>query len=47
MSHYVSYNQLSSPYQAFLGALSATSEPKSFREASKDSRWVDAMSVEI
>ncbi|XP_075107011.1 uncharacterized protein LOC107785239 [Nicotiana tabacum] len=47
ISNYVGYNTLSSTYQVSLAAYSAILEPKSFSEASRDPKWIDAMQSEI
>ena len=43
----ISYDNFSSPHRAFTLALSVTSEPKSYLEASRDPRWQATMNVEI
>ncbi|KAJ0459040.1 putative RNA-directed DNA polymerase [Helianthus annuus] len=43
----VSYNCLSAENYCFTSKLNKLSEPSSFGEASKDSRWVDAMNLEM
>ncbi|KAJ0808240.1 putative RNA-directed DNA polymerase [Helianthus annuus] len=43
----VSYNCLSAENCCFASKLNKLSEPCSFNEASKDSRWVDAMNLEM
>ncbi|XP_075074561.1 uncharacterized protein LOC142162144 [Nicotiana tabacum] len=47
LADYVAYDQLSSAYKASLVAFSAIVEPKSFSEASRDPKWVEAMQAEI
>ena len=47
VSNHVSYNLLSTSYDAALSAYSSFSEPKSFTEASSHPQWVDAMKAEI
>lgn len=44
---YVSCARLSICYQAYLSVFSSIVEPKSFQEASKDRRCVEAMQEEI
>ena len=43
----ISYDNFSSPHKAFTLALSVTSEPKSYLEASRDPRWQATMNAEI
>ena len=43
----ISYDNFSSPHRAFTLALSVTSEPKSYLEASRDPRWQATMNAEI
>ncbi|XP_016440272.1 uncharacterized protein LOC107766073 [Nicotiana tabacum] len=47
ISQYVSYDHLSTPYQAYLTTISTEVEPGSFLEASQDVRWVETMQNEI
>lgn len=47
LAKHVSYDHLSSRYQAYLSHMSATIEPKSYEEAIKDHKWVEAMQQEI
>jgi len=47
LSKYVSYERLSKEYMACLAASSSVSEPTNYLEASKDSRWVQAMKDEV
>ena len=47
IANYISYQHLSSKYQAFLGKFSAEVEPRYYEEAVKDPRWVLAMQQEI
>ncbi|OIT35615.1 hypothetical protein A4A49_61937, partial [Nicotiana attenuata] len=47
VSQHVSYNQLSSDYRAFLAAYLAIAEPRTFKEASADPKWFEAMQAEI
>ncbi|XP_075074535.1 uncharacterized protein LOC142162124 [Nicotiana tabacum] len=44
--NYVSYDNLSLSYQAYLGVFSSVVEPIIFQEDSKDARWVEAMNTE-
>ncbi|OIT02973.1 hypothetical protein A4A49_57628, partial [Nicotiana attenuata] len=46
VSQHVSYNQLSSYYRAYLAAYSAIVEPRTFKEASADPKWIEAMQAE-
>ncbi|XP_015169404.1 uncharacterized protein [Solanum tuberosum] len=41
------YSHLSPLYQAYLGSFSPQVEPKTFREASQDSKWIAAMTDEL
>ncbi|XP_075085041.1 uncharacterized protein LOC142168279 [Nicotiana tabacum] len=44
----VSYDHLSRPYQNFVAHVySIINEPRSYQEAAKDSKWIEAMKVEI
>ncbi|KAH0748827.1 hypothetical protein KY290_028059 [Solanum tuberosum] len=43
LGNYVSYNQLSTSYQAYLSNMSAEVEPQNYEQAVKDERWVEAM----
>ncbi|CAH9106824.1 unnamed protein product [Cuscuta europaea] len=47
LSHYVNYNHFSVPHRAFLAAISAVTEPNSYKEAVTDPRWREAMQREI
>nr|XP_009792311.1 PREDICTED: uncharacterized protein LOC104239381 [Nicotiana sylvestris] len=47
ISEHVSYTHLHPNYQAYLGSLSTSTEPKSFKEASQDPNWILAMQQEI
>ncbi|KAD0786919.1 hypothetical protein E3N88_43719 [Mikania micrantha] len=47
LAHYISYNNFSTNHKAFLAAIDSHDEPKSFKEASQDDRWKDAMQKEI
>ncbi|XP_059310003.1 uncharacterized protein LOC132061162 [Lycium ferocissimum] len=47
IANYISYDSIAPKYQAFLTAFSKVTEPKTYVEASKDPRWVEAMKVEI
>ncbi|XP_027769608.1 uncharacterized protein LOC107006409 [Solanum pennellii] len=43
----VAYSHLSKPYQEFVPATSVLAEPSTFAEANKDSKWIEAMQVQI
>lgn len=47
ISNYLSYASLSSTYISYLAPFLACSEPKSFKEASQDEKWMEAMQQEI
>lgn len=47
LSNHISYDHLAPRYQAYLSQISVHREPKSYEEAIKDSRWVEAMQMEI
>ncbi|XP_055800631.1 uncharacterized mitochondrial protein AtMg00820-like [Solanum dulcamara] len=47
LSNYVNYSHLSPTYQHYIAATSTITEPTSYADAIKDSRWVDAMQAEI
>ncbi|XP_015165801.1 uncharacterized protein [Solanum tuberosum] len=47
LCNYMSYDHLSSPYQAYIAATSIIREPDTYSEAVTDKRWVDAMQSEI
>ncbi|OIS96284.1 hypothetical protein A4A49_58530, partial [Nicotiana attenuata] len=47
VSNHVVFDRLSSAYRSSLVAFSAIVEPKSFLEASRDPKWVEAMKAEI
>ncbi|KAD5317239.1 hypothetical protein E3N88_17185 [Mikania micrantha] len=47
LSHYVSYDHFSANHKAFISAIDSHNELKSFREASQDHRWREAMEKEI
>ena len=46
MTKYVAYDHLSTGYQSFLGQFSEEVEPRTYEEAVKDPRWVEAMEQE-
>ncbi|KAH0671915.1 hypothetical protein KY284_023002 [Solanum tuberosum] len=43
LANYMTYSNLSHSYQAFLSEMSAQIEPRTYEEAVKDLRWVEAM----
>ena len=47
LSHCLHYANLSSQYQSYLCAFSSITEPKSYKEACSDPRWISAMKEEI
>ncbi|GKC43676.1 retrovirus-related pol polyprotein from transposon TNT 1-94 [Tanacetum coccineum] len=47
LSNFVSYERFSNSHKAFLAAIDAIDEPKSFHQAIKDERWTKAMRKEI
>jgi hypothetical protein len=47
MSHFHSFDFLSSSHKAFSVSLSHTTEPKSHDEACKSPEWIDAMNTEL
>ncbi|XP_049387058.1 uncharacterized protein LOC125851320, partial [Solanum stenotomum] len=47
ISNYVSYHKLSTKCRRILASFSETVEPHNFQEASKDSKWVEAMKQEV
>ncbi|KAD6119214.1 hypothetical protein E3N88_10485 [Mikania micrantha] len=47
LANYISYNNFSSNHKAFLSAITAHDEPKTFAQASQDERWIEAMSKEV
>ena len=47
IQNYISYENISDKYSAYIAAASNHTEPKSYKEAVKDSRWIEAMKSEI
>ncbi|XP_075096561.1 uncharacterized protein LOC142174629 [Nicotiana tabacum] len=47
ISNYLSYENISPKYQAYISTFSTTTEPNSYAEAVRDPRWVDAIKSEI
>ncbi|GJV13759.1 ribonuclease H-like domain-containing protein [Tanacetum coccineum] len=47
LNKYVNYSNLSSDNYSFVTNLNKTYEPKSYKEAATDPRWVDAMNSEM
>lgn len=45
--NYLSYDYLSPKYKAFVASISSVTEPKTYSEAIKDPRWVQAIKEEI
>ncbi|KAF5812650.1 putative RNA-directed DNA polymerase [Helianthus annuus] len=46
-AHYISYNNFSSNHKRFLAAITTSVEPKNFKQAMQDPKWVEAMQREI
>ncbi|XP_075081100.1 uncharacterized protein LOC142166259 [Nicotiana tabacum] len=44
---YISYDKISSKYQAYVSATSSITEPTSYSEAILDPKWIEAMNEEI
>ncbi|KAM0044971.1 putative RNA-directed DNA polymerase [Helianthus debilis subsp. tardiflorus] len=47
LAHYISYNNFSTNHKAFLSAIDSLVEPKTFKQASQDKNWREAMTKEI
>lgn len=47
LGNYISYQHISPNYAAYLSKFSTEVEPRSYEEAIKDQRWVEAMKMEI
>jgi len=47
LATYMSYDHLSTSYQAYLSEMSVDTEPSTYEVAVKDQRWVEAMKQEI
>ncbi|XP_076893891.1 uncharacterized protein LOC143546021 [Bidens hawaiensis] len=47
IANYISYNKFSNNHKAFLTAISANDDPKTFHQAVQDKNWRDAMKKEI
>lgn len=47
LDHFLSYSRLSHKHPAFATTISLVQEPRSFSQAMQDSKWCDAMRVEI
>ena len=47
LAHFVSYDCFSQPHREFLAAITAGVEPTSYRQASRDPGWREAMQSEI
>ncbi|XP_015057608.1 uncharacterized protein LOC107003863 [Solanum pennellii] len=43
LSNYISYDHLSSTYQAYLSGMSVDIEPNTYEESLQDKRWIEAM----
>lgn len=46
-SNYISYDNFSVTHKLFLAAITTTKEPKSFKQAIQDPKWIEAMKKEI
>ncbi|XP_075087862.1 uncharacterized protein LOC142169840 [Nicotiana tabacum] len=47
ITNYVAYNHFSPTYQAYVGLVTTLTEPRSFKEAGQNEKWVEAMKQEI
>jgi len=47
LSDYMSYDQLSTPYRAYICSVTKFSEPSSFFQAKKSDDWIKAMNAEL
>lgn len=47
LANHLSYDHVSSKYHSYLAKFSESVEPQTFGQASKDSRWIEAMKLEI
>lgn len=47
LSNYMSYDQLSTPYRAYICSVTKYSEPSSFSQAKKSDDWLQAMNAEL
>ena len=47
ISHFVDYNEFSSPHRAFLASISFQVEPQYYSQAIQDSKWRKAIIQEI
>ncbi|XP_059284954.1 uncharacterized mitochondrial protein AtMg00820-like [Lycium ferocissimum] len=47
LSNYLTYDQLSSKYKAFVTSKPSVTEPATYVEANKDPRWIEAMQAEV
>ncbi|KAM0058456.1 putative RNA-directed DNA polymerase [Helianthus debilis subsp. tardiflorus] len=46
-THYISYKNFTHAHKLFLAAITTNVEPKNFKQAMQDSKWVEAMQREI
>ena len=47
LAHFISYDNFCNNHKAFLTAITINNEPKHFKQAVKDIRWIEAMKQEI
>lgn len=47
IANYLSYNNTTTQYQSYLAKSSNLVEPQTFKQATKDERWIEAMKQEI
>nr|XP_033510057.1 uncharacterized protein LOC117274803 [Nicotiana tomentosiformis] len=47
ITNYVAYNHLYPTYQTYVGLVTTFTEPRSFKEATQEEKWVEAMKQEI
>ncbi|XP_070055062.1 uncharacterized mitochondrial protein AtMg00820-like [Nicotiana tomentosiformis] len=47
IANYVGYDHLSADYQKYLSLFSSPTEPRNFKEASQNQRWIEAMQYEV
>ncbi|GJS88300.1 putative RNA-directed DNA polymerase [Tanacetum coccineum] len=47
LAHFISYDNFTNTHKAFLTAITTNNEPKHFKQAVKDVRWIEAMKQEI
>lgn len=47
LDKYISYDKVSKSYQAYLSRIPVNTEPKSYKEAITEPKWIEAMKAEI